>query len=117
MGAVLSVEINTWFLILRRVIYKSNVHPIITGTVSFCFYATWIVIRCIVYPFILLIMLRLYAEKVEETGLYFHLPMVSIPVHVMLCLLNLKWSYDLFYPIVKRWFSDDAEKPSVSTGL
>lgn len=117
MGAVLSVEINTWFLILRRVIYKSKVHPIISETVSFCFYATWIAIRCIVYPFVFFDMIRLYVEKVQETGIFFHLPMVVIPVHMMLCLLNLKWTYDLFCPIVKRWVNKDAEKPSVSTGL
>ncbi|GAX22701.1 hypothetical protein FisN_4Hh187 [Fistulifera solaris] len=117
MGAVLSVEINTWFLILRRVIYKNKVHPILAETISFCFYITWIAIRCIVYPFILLDFLRLYVAKVQETETLFHWPMLAIPVHAMLCILNLKWTYDLFAPIVKRWVSSDADSPTIATGL
>ena len=117
MGAVLSVEINTWFLILRRVVYKNKVHPVVAETVSFCFYATWIAIRCFVYPFVLVDFLRLYIDKVQETETFFHWPMLAIPVHGMLCILNLKWTYDLFCPIVKRWVSSDAEAPTISTGL
>merc|ERR1712087_1055300 len=63
MGAVLSVELNTWFLIARRLVYRNNycpsgyakVSPIITSTVSAFFYFTWLAIRCYLYPSVLLL--------------------------------------------------------------
>jgi len=107
MGACLSVEINTWFLILRRVVYKrKEVLPtMFTDTVTLLFYLSWIAIRCFIYPAILVVFLQMAREKILETDRLWHWPMVFIPVHFFLCVLNLKWSYDLFLPIFQRWFS------------
>ena len=65
------------------------------------FYLTWIAVRLFCYPAVLFEFLRLAVERVAETGIYWHWPMVMIPVHAFLCVLNLKWSYDLFAPMVK----------------
>jgi hypothetical protein len=43
--------------------------------------------------------------------------MVFIPVHFFLCLLNLKWSYDLFEPVVRKWISKDGDGPIIASGL
>lgn len=50
------------------------------------------------------IFLQMAYLKVIETGVLFHWPMMFMPVHFFLCVLNLKWSYDLFQPMIaKRW--------------
>ncbi len=119
MGSILSVEVNTWFLILRRVVYKTSkpVSPLITESVSAMFYLTWIWIRCIVYPGVLLKFLQLAKERIEETGTYLHLPMIFIPFHFVLCVLNFKWTYDLFTPIVNRWIGMGPKSTVVQNGL
>lgn len=120
MGACLSVEINTWFLIARRVAYKRSdtVSELLTELISICFYASWILIRCIVYPGILLVFLKMANDAIVETGTCLHWPIIFLPVHGFLCVLNLIWTYDLFKPIVKRWWmQQDYAKVGVCSGL
>lgn len=119
MGPLLSVEVNTWFLILRRVVFKSSsekpVHPLVAYTVSGMFYFTWIVIRCIIYPWVLVTFFQLAAEEMRTTG--FHLAMTFIPLQASLCILNIKWSYDLFTPILRRWFGTGPKAVAIQNGL
>mmetsp|Transcript_23604 Transcript_23604/g.65500 ORF Transcript_23604/g.65500 Transcript_23604/m.65500 type:complete len:281 (+) Transcript_23604:220-1062(+) len=125
MGAILSVEINTWFLICRRLVYRSNycpsgyakVSPVITTTVSAFFYFTWIAIRCYLYPHVLLLFLSMWKDKIEKTGQYFFWELLFIPVHAVLCVLNMKWTYDLFNPIVKRWLGTGPKTVAIENGL
>lgn len=116
MGACLSVEINTWFLIMRRVVYKRKIR-LLSEAVSASFYLSWIAIRIYVYPAIMYTFVQLAIEAVRETNQLWHWPMIFMPVHFVLCLLNLKWSYDLFMPIFKSWVAKDAAAPTVSSGL
>eukprot|EP00531_Pseudo-nitzschia_arenysensis_P004593 CAMPEP_0116142574 /NCGR_PEP_ID=MMETSP0329-20121206/14981_1 /TAXON_ID=697910 /ORGANISM="Pseudo-nitzschia arenysensis, Strain B593" /LENGTH=280 /DNA_ID=CAMNT_0003637819 /DNA_START=138 /DNA_END=981 /DNA_ORIENTATION=+ len=125
MGAVLSVELNTWFLIARRLVYRNNycpsgyakVSPIITSTVSAFFYFTWLAIRCYLYPSVLLLFFHLWKEEIELTGRVFFWELLFIPVHFVLCVLNLKWTYDLFKPIVKRWVGIGPKSIAVQNGF
>jgi len=118
MGALLSVEINTWTLIFRRILYKNreNISPWLMSLVSCSFYATWIIIRCMIYPAVMFEFLRLAYEAIVETGQLFHWPMVFIPVHFSLCVLNIKWTIDLFTPIFKKFFGKTTET-SIASGL
>jgi TLC domain len=111
MGACLSVEINTWFLILRRVLYKrkDRIHPAMTELVSISFYVSWIAIRIFVYPAIMYIFCQMALQKVTDSGRLWHWPMIFLPVHFFLCVLNLKWSYDLFQPIIANRLSRPEE--------
>lgn len=111
MGACLSVEINTWFLILRRVLYKRKSSELSQKIVSAGFYASWIAIRVILYPLIMFIFCFIARRKVVDTGILWHWPMMFIPVHAFLCFLNLKWTYDLFSPMFQR------EEKTMSSGL
>ena len=116
MGACLSVEINTWFLITRRVLYKvPSIPSLVMDLVSFCFYTSWIVIRVGIYPYIMYEFLRMTYWAIVETG-QFHSPMLSLPVHFFLCVLNLKWTYELFAPIIRRWYRKE-KAIDVATGL
>lgn len=126
MGAVLSVELNTWFLICRRLVYRSHycpsgyakVSPIITSTVSVFFYITWVAIRNYLYPQMLVLFFRMWREETERQGtLAVGWELISIPVHFALCVLNLKWTYDLFKPIVKRWIGIGPKTIAVQNGL
>jgi len=125
MGAVLSVELNTWFLICRRLVYRSNycpsgyskVSPVITTTVSTLFYITWLAIRCYLYPHVMIFFVYLWQEQIEIQGKFFFFELIFIPVHAALCIMNLKWSYDLFQPIIKRWMGTGPKVMVVETGL
>lgn len=120
MGACLSVEVNTWFLIVRRVLYKrkDRIHPAILEFVSLSFYMSWIAIRIFLYPTIMYIFVNMYFDAVARTGVWFHWPMIFMPVHFFLCLLNLKWSYDLFQPLITTWLSRSKEQEvGLSSGL
>lgn len=81
------------------------------------FYLTWIWIRCVIYPGVLVTFFQMAAERIQETGVYFHWPMMFIPAHAALCALNLKWTYDLFEPIVKRWLGIGPKPMVVQNGL
>ena len=121
MDACLTVEINTWFLIARRWCYKNRVSRPIQQIVVACFYLSWIAIRCIIYPTILAIFLSMVDEGWKRTGTLMHWQMLFLPIHFVLCGLNLKWTYDLFKPIVLEWIgqSDKGNKKgtALSSGL
>jgi hypothetical protein len=121
MGGCLTVEINTWFLILRRLLYKRRESlkvPLLEEAVSVAFYISWIVVRCFIYPAILCIFYQMAKAEVLKTKILFHWPMLFIPGHFFLCALNLKWSYDLFQPMVMKWFVKNVDGPAgISSGL
>jgi len=124
MGATLSVELNTWLLIVRRLVYRScycssyrTAPPVITATVSTLFYITWIVIRCYLYPKLLFIFFDMWMIQIESTGQYLFSELMFIPVHAALCVLNFKWTYDLFKPIINRWMGTGPKSMVVQDGL
>ena len=63
MGVCMSVEVNTWFLIARRVFNKQGFPPwtidlpylfsVRVKLISICFYITWIAARIIIFPYML----------------------------------------------------------------
>ena len=106
MGACMTVEINTWFLIARRVFNKQGFPPwtlielnswlsIRVKVISIFFYLTWICIRCILYPVLLIPFYQHWYAYTKVTGTPFNILLPSIPLHGAFCLLNLKWSYEL----------------------
>jgi hypothetical protein len=112
MGACMSVEINTWFLIARRVFNKQGFPPwtlielnswlsIRVKVISIFFYVTWISIRCILYPGLLIPFYKLWREYSIQTGTVVHLLTVACLLHIAFCLLNLKWSYELLMSKVR----------------
>lgn len=109
MGALLSVELNTWFLIFRRTHNTAKLEPFKEGTpfatsiriqfVTFMFYFTWIIIRVVFYPVMLPLIAQLYWERSQEVG-YFNGFLPAPILQSVFVYLNLKWSYDLFFPKV-----------------
>lgn len=105
MGACMTVEINTWFLIARRVFNKQGFPPwtvfnsswlsIRVKVISIFFYLTWISVRCLLYPALLIPFYRHWRDWSRLTGTSFNVLLPSVPLHAAFCLLNLKWSYEL----------------------
>uniref|UniRef100_A0A7S2S862 TLC domain-containing protein n=1 Tax=Eucampia antarctica TaxID=49252 RepID=A0A7S2S862_9STRA len=106
MGACLSVEINTWFLIARRVLNTMGLSPwtidlpflfsVRLKLISFFFYVTWVAIRCILYPILLIPFWEISVQESLRQGTWIHLPSLICPIHSVFCVLNAKWTYDLF---------------------
>jgi hypothetical protein len=112
MGACMIVEINTWFLIARRVFNKQGFEPWIIDLsfvsiriklISILFYATWIPIRCILYPYLMIPFYQLWVEYSLKIQTKFNLVALCIPLHFSFCLLNLKWTYDLLMSKIRYW--------------
>ncbi|KAL3794009.1 hypothetical protein ACHAWO_012413 [Cyclotella atomus] len=113
MGACLMVEINTWLLIARRVFNKQGFTPWVIGLpqlfsiriklISVLFYITWITIRCFLYPVIMKILLQLWWNSYRQTSsLYSHYT-ICILLHSVFCVLNFKWTFDLFASKLRAW--------------
>ncbi|GAX22705.1 hypothetical protein FisN_4Hh183 [Fistulifera solaris] len=128
MGACLSVELNTWFLIARRVLNKQGLSPwtislsflsIRVKLISIFFYTTWIGIRCILYPVLMMPFYQNWIQHSLKVGTKWNLVMLCVPLHACFCLLNLKWSYDLLMSKVRYWRRKGSVKydSSISKGL
>lgn len=112
MGACMIVEVNTWFLIARRVFNKQGFEPWIIDLsffsiriklISILFYATWIPIRCVLYPYLLIPFYRLWLEHSFKVNTKVNLVLLCLPLHFSFCLLNLKWTYDLIVSKLRYW--------------
>lgn len=112
MGACMSVEINTWFLIARRVFNKAGFPPWIIDLsfvsirvklISICFYITWIGIRCIIYPLMMGYIVRRWLTQSEKLGTFINLDLIPPVLHSSFCILNFKWTYDLIMSKIRYY--------------
>lgn len=112
MGACMSVEINTWFLIARRVFNKAGFPPWIIDLsfvsvrvklISICFYITWIGIRCILYPVMMGYIVNRWRVESAKSGTYLNIELISPVLHSSFCILNFKWTYDLLMSKIRYY--------------
>ena len=112
MGACMIVEVNTWFLIARRVFNKQGFPPWIIDLsfvsirvklISIFFYITWIGIRCLLYPYLLWIFTLEWLDLSSKTGSKVNPLLITVPLQACFCLLNLKWTYDLLMSKIRYW--------------
>jgi hypothetical protein len=84
------VEINTFFLIGRRVFGR-------TIFMQIAFYTTWILLRLVLFPIILYLLVFVYIDySATKRGNYFNTALFILVTSICLNILNLKWSSDLF---------------------
>jgi hypothetical protein len=106
MGIGLSVEINTWLLIFRRYLFKNEigVPPALNTALSLMFHLSWIVIRIILYPMLMVVVTRVAIDNYIFWDPPFHLEALlaswALAGWFGIVLLNLKWSVQLFFPII-----------------
>lgn len=112
MGACMIVEVNTWFLIARRVFNKQGFPPWIIDlsfvsvrvkVISILFYVTWIAIRCILYPYLMPLFFQVWLEHSKRVHTHWNIVFLCVPLHACFCLLNLKWTYDLVVSKLRYW--------------
>ena len=112
MGACMSVELNTWFLIARRVFNKQGFPPwkfdipylisVRVKLISIFFYITWILIRCILYVVVLYALafpLRAHKDYVEYQNIIF----CAMILQVSFCYLNALWTLQLVNSKIRQW--------------
>ena len=113
MGACMSVEINTWCLIARRVFNKQGLPPWILNLplgvsiriklISILFYTSWIFIRIVLYPVIWAVLFGMWKEYSAEVGTGWNVLAIALPLHSVFCALNIKWTVDLLMSKIRYW--------------
>jgi hypothetical protein len=127
-GVCMSVELNTWFLIARRVFNKQGFPPwtidlpyfmsVRVKLISICFYISWITIRCILYPYVVWV---LFAHKflVGDNGPFDEMPswamIFALFCQSALCCLNVQWTMQLFTSKIRQWRTKGETK--IASGL
>lgn len=105
MGALMIVEVNTWFIIARRAFNKRGEKPFTSGVplaksmrlcvVSSCFYITWFVIRLGLYPYLLITITRNWVDESKRVGTPINILVVTPVMQCIFIFLNVKWTIDL----------------------
>eukprot|EP00930_Biecheleria_cincta_P021924 TRINITY_DN16108_c0_g1_i2.p1 TRINITY_DN16108_c0_g1~~TRINITY_DN16108_c0_g1_i2.p1 ORF type:complete len:378 (+),score=61.18 TRINITY_DN16108_c0_g1_i2:82-1215(+) len=105
MGACMIVEVNTWFLIARRALNKRGEKAFNTGVsllksirvmlVSTCFYISWFLIRLVIYPYLLVVIIREYFKEWDKVGTPFNVIAITPIIQCVFLYLNVKWTIDL----------------------
>ena len=91
--AGIATEINTWFKTLRNLI--SDHASLWYKFVLVCFYVSWVLTRCILFPFVVFWCLFKYFIFGDMTlSIVWK---ISFPVIVMFMLLNIYWTTDLLW--------------------
>eukprot|EP00429_Kryptoperidinium_foliaceum_P001307 CAMPEP_0176018072 /NCGR_PEP_ID=MMETSP0120_2-20121206/8689_1 /TAXON_ID=160619 /ORGANISM="Kryptoperidinium foliaceum, Strain CCMP 1326" /LENGTH=289 /DNA_ID=CAMNT_0017351111 /DNA_START=217 /DNA_END=1082 /DNA_ORIENTATION=+ len=108
----ITVELNTWCLIARRVFNKAGFPPWIIDLsfvsiriklISILFYITWIGIRCILYPLMMGWILNRWLTQSQKMGYYLNVEIISPILHSTFCILNFKWTYDLIMSKIRYY--------------
>lgn len=105
MGACMLVEVNTWFLIARRVFNKLGEKSFAAGVslrtslrlavVSVSFYVSWFAIRIFLYPYLFVAIVQEWYQYWGETGTPLNLVLICPFIQSVLICMNFKWTVDL----------------------
>lgn len=88
------VEFNTFFLIARRNVQEdSYLYHILTV----CFHITWVILRLILYPLLVYHFFPIALSHSYDVGTFYNYYSLGLILVVTLTLLNLKWSYELYF--------------------
>jgi hypothetical protein len=97
----LLVEINTFFLIGRR-------HWGRTRVLQIFFYSTWIFLRMMMFPFVLFLFVFKYFDYTisQAEGRLVNTGLLILLIMIFLNVLNMKWSWDLFFKTQRKKAED-----------
>lgn len=92
-------EINTLFLILRKKIPRNSNNFIIKNIFrinNLLFYASWIIIRLLIYPYLLLNLYYFYLDEYNTKLTRIYNPFLyCFFIHFSFCFLNFYWTFKL----------------------
>lgn len=94
MSYIMTVEVNTWLLVAKRV------QP--SRVLTWLFYITWVAIRNVFFPYLVWVLYLEYVQVRETAGSPWH-PLALAPVfQAALCVLNYKWTWELVCSLRRR---------------
>jgi hypothetical protein len=91
-SACLLVEINTFFLIGRRVIDNE----VLKSVFKVCFHISWIALRVVMYPMVLYFFTIETINDVKTVGTVLSVYSLGLILLIALTILNMKWTYDIY---------------------
>lgn len=74
-------------------------------------YLTWISIRCILYPYLLVEFAHMWNSYSIQAGTRLNVLAIVLPLHAIFCLLNVKWTYDLIMSKLRYWRRKGKKEP------
>jgi len=107
LGVFMLADINTMFLILRKLLMrtpKAQLLPqIALPIISTCFYATWVLVRLVLFPiWLFTISGSEWASAWRRTGAPLNLFLVMPLANTFAVYLNFKWTWDLLSGMLRR---------------
>ncbi|CAM9131275.1 unnamed protein product, partial [Ectocarpus fasciculatus] len=91
---LLSVEINTLFMIARK-FQPLQTYPRIVSFLRIGFYATWIPLRIVIFPFCCYLGYREVINFYNDKGTLLNIATLGWTLLVVITALNAKWTFDL----------------------
>jgi len=110
LGIFMSADVNTLFLLLRKMLIRSSKSGALLPRVSLrlvetCFYTSWVVVRLLLYPIWLVTVswTEWTAEK-ERSGTFLNLFAFMPLTNGAAVLLNFKWTWDLCSSLLRQQY-------------
>ena len=95
----LLVEVNTLLLTLRRnVLIKSTAYHVF----NVLFYATWIILRLVLYPMLVVFFYWEYIRYSVAISNYYNMLILASALEAFITAMGFKWTYDM---VAKQFFS------------
>lgn len=88
------VEINTWLLIVKRHVKA----PLL----ELLFYASWVLLRLVLYPYLIPVYCRMYIEDSALFGTHFNVLLLAPVLQTYLTGLNFWWTITMLRQLAAR---------------
>lgn len=97
----LFVEVNTFFLILRR---QASPTSLTYTILDYCFLSTWIFLRLVIFPTLVIFFSYEYLRftHVDSKGSWVNIMLLAPILQSILTLLGFKWTYDMLIKIASK---------------
>ena len=97
----LFVEVNTFFLILRR---QASPKSLIYNIFDYCFLSTWIFLRLVIFPVLVVFFSYEYRRftQYDSEGVWWNIMLLAPILQSILTLLGFKWTYDMSIKIASK---------------
>lgn len=96
---ILLVETNTLFLTIRRNAQKDSVVHFITNVL---FYVTWVVLRLIFFPVMVVFLCQEYARYSASVGTYVNVVLLAPILQGALTAMSYMWTYEMLVKLLRR---------------
>ncbi len=92
-------EINTWFLTLRR---NVQCDTLLHSLLQVGFYATWILIRLLLYPVLIFFYWTEFLRFSQYTNSYINALLLSFVMHIVVTIMSLHWTWEMISKMMRK---------------